>query len=101
MRTEFAQKFYWTNYSWYSTAYMLIETGVVGLIIYIISFLMLFFNIKRDALYASISKCMCLIAIILMIYNESLKTEAGYMIFFLIAIGFSGKREQEGEHGRR
>lgn len=38
--------------------------------------------------YGLLTRTMILISFILMIYNETLKTDAGYFIYFAIACGF-------------
>lgn len=85
--TKFCQLYESTHYSWFSTAYVFVQCGLIGLIIYIGSFIYLFFK-KKNKKYTLLSQTMVLLAFVLMMYNETLKTDAGYFVYFVIACGF-------------
>ena len=97
LKTLFSQQFYNMSYTLYSTAYVLVETGLIGLALYIFSFVALFSLCPKKTMYASASKCMCIMAIFLIIYDEALKIEIGYMVFFLIAICFNSNKGMRGK----
>lgn len=85
--TKFCQMYEPTHYAWFSTAYVFIQCGIIGLATYICSFLYLFFK-KKNKRYALLSQTMVLLAFVLMMYNETLKTDAGYFVYFAISSGF-------------
>ncbi len=84
---EFAKAYEWTHYSWMSTSYMFIETGFIGFICYSVSLLMPFFLHRKKSIYKNLSKLGAILLIAIMIYDEALRTEAAYMIFFLVSTG--------------
>lgn len=90
--SEFAQKFYNTHYSWYSFSYIFIETGLLGLLSYILSFINLNIYSKKSNRYSAITKCTSIISIFIIIYNETFKTEAGYLLFFLLSLSFINEK---------
>lgn len=92
LMSEFAHKFYNTHYSWYSLSYIFIETGLIGLFSYLLQFIILFIYSKRRNKYSVITRCTCIFSIFLIIYNETFRTEAGYLIFFLLALAFIDRK---------
>ena len=85
---EFARIYENTHFSWMSTSYMFIETGFIGFISYTISLALPLFKLYKKNIYRNLSRVGALSSIILMVYDEALRTEAAYMIFFLISTGF-------------
>lgn len=89
------------HYEWFSSAIMFLETGYVGLIIYLSFFVMCFVLARKrmksglsDELYCQISMIASLICIIMFFYNSALRTEAAYISFFALALPFSGGEKQ-------
>lgn len=85
--TKFCQMYESTHYSWFSSAYIFVQCGGIGLFLYIYSFIYLFIK-KKNIYYKFLSQTMTLLALVLIIYNETLKTDAGYFVYFAIASGF-------------
>lgn len=92
--TKFANIYDHTHYSWLSSSYILVETGIIGLILYLYSFVLLFLNNHRS-LMSEISKASCIIAVFLIIYNETFRTEAGYIMFFLLSLSYIDAEKKE------
>lgn len=93
------------HYEWFSSAIMFLETGYIGLIIYLSFFVMCFVLARKrmksglsDELLCQISMIASLICIIMFFYNSALRTEAAYISFFALALPFSGgeKQSQQG-----
>lgn len=84
---EFTQKYINTAYSWYSSSYLLVETGIIGFILYFIAFIM---PVRKKYIsYSSNRKmiiCTCIMSIMMIFYNETFRTEAGLMMCILFAI---------------
>ena len=80
--------FSYTNYAWFQSSYIFAETGIIGLIIYICTFISVFFNTKCENEYSNNAKVMAIMALLLIIYDEVLKTEGAYIIYFIISMGF-------------
>ena len=83
----FYGRFSWTHYSWITLAYIYVELGILGTILYIISMILPLFSRQRRPGGKFIISVMCTIGLLMMIYNECLRTEAGYLIYFMIAAG--------------
>lgn len=96
--TPFYNHYGWMHYTWLSTAHMYLENGLLGLVFLFGFFVM---NIvlcckyssefKNSSYAASINKISIICSVIAMmnlIYNNSLRTEAGYMIYLVIAFPY-------------
>ena len=83
-----------THYNWFSSAFIYLETGYIGLLLFFGFFGLVFFcahgQQKRGAslLHCQITKVMALCGVLIGIYNSSLRTEAGYMVYFVLALPF-------------
>ncbi len=84
--TPFAQKYFGTNYSWYSMPYILVETGFGGLIAYIWSFVSILTFTHRSNKYYAIAVSATFVSLFILFYDEAFKTEAGYLLFFMLSI---------------
>lgn len=93
--TSFSDRYEDLHYSIFSYAMMFLENGYIGLILYVLFFLLCFINARKQLKRESGNRLLCQVAIvmsvicfILLIYNSSLRTEAGYMIFFTLALPY-------------
>ena len=78
---------------------MILETGIIGLICYCSFFVRV--ALKSVAVYRTnkhrelecrLAELMSIISLVLIIYNASLRTEAGYMVYFVLALPFINDR---------
>lgn len=88
------------NYNWFSSAFMFLETGYLGIIIYlsffVICFIFAYLKKKRNdanELFCNISMIMSVVCVTMFFYNSSLRTEIAYMAFFALSLPFIQKRE--------
>ena len=97
--TFLATPFYLQNrllhYTWFSSAFLLLETGIVGLCLYLLFFVAVFINAgkrgrtgKANIVYCQMAQIMSIIGCLMVIYNSSLRIEAAYMLFFVLAVPF-------------
>ncbi len=86
--TLFARTYYDTHYSWYSMSYMFIEIGVIGLIVYILSFGVILCYTKKNNYFYQLTLSTVVISFFLLFYDELFRTEAGYLMFFLLSLPF-------------
>ena len=86
--TSFAKMYAGIHYSWFSAVYLFVQTGAIGLISYIFTFVYFFIKKKKNASFSSMSQVLSILAILLLFYGEALKTDAGYFVYFAIACGF-------------
>ena len=88
------------HYMWFSSSFLVLETGIVGLVLYILFFVAVFFQAgKREkekqanALYCQLARTMSVLCLFMIVYNGSLRTEAGFMMYFVLALPFIPKAE--------
>ena len=93
--TAFYDRYVDLHYSIFSISFMFIETGWIGLTLYISFFVACFifafksYKQKRgNLLFNQIGIIMSLLCFVLLFYNSSLRTEAGYMIYFALSLPF-------------
>lgn len=100
INTPFFEKYGDVHYSWLSHAFMYLECGWIGLIFYFGFFVLAYFrisNIEKQSqgdlkTYCRISKIVALLCMVISVYNSSLRTEAGYMAYFVLAMPFAAFR---------
>lgn len=91
------------HYSWLSHAFLYLETGWIGLVFYYGFFALVCFSIHRiekrseglTKTYCRMSRILSILCMIIAVYNSSLRTEAGYMMFFALAVPFALDRENK------
>ncbi len=83
------------RYSWFSCAFLFLETGYVGVLIYLSFFVMCYILSRKQIelnhtrpLLCQMSMIMSIICVILLFYNSSLRAEAGYMAYLVLALPF-------------
>lgn len=99
--TPFYQTYASLHYTWLSTAFWYLETGYLGLVFFFGFFLLIFFCAVRlekrsrgvAKTWCRMGKIMAVLCVLIAIYNSSLRTEAGYMAYFVLALPFVGDRE--------
>lgn len=92
--SDFYKRNGWLNYRWFAHQWMFLETGYLGLILYIliiVGFLIYgqFYSKKMDSqesMYCGTGKIMVVITVISMFCNALVKGDSGYIPFFGIAI---------------
>ena len=102
----FNSSFYLTyqdlHYQWFSDALVYIETGAIGLVLFESFFVGVFFACrklrKNKALWTElpnqaaietmvqVAGVVALMSIFVSVYNSSLHTDAGYMVYFLLSV---------------
>lgn len=91
----------WTNnYYVFSSGMIMLETGLIGTIAYVGFFLLVFFAAnsllrsgKGDEVYCQLTEVLALMSLVLYVYNCTLRTEVGYMLYFALALAFMGKKK--------
>lgn len=94
--TKFASMYSESNYSWFQGTYLFVQCGLVGLILYFATFVILLVK-KKENKYKTYSNMIILLAFFLIFYGETLKTDAGYFIYFAIATGFMSSEQNVAE----
>ena len=93
--STFHQKYEFLHYSWFSSAMMFLETGFVGIAIYISFFVICLKRAVSDLksgmgnkLFCQLTVIMAVMCIVLFFYNSSLRIESAYMVYFVLALPF-------------
>lgn len=90
------------HYYWLSTAMVYLETGFAGLAFFFGFFIMAFLGMRKIAKANPERRDVCVFAQIVAVvccavavYNSSLRTEAGYMAYFVLALPFCGLKPKQ------
>ncbi len=91
--TPFFQTYSHLNYTWFSSAFLFLEVGYVGLAVYLFFFVMCFVfawnTMRKDSnskLYCQLSMIMSAVCVLLTFYNSSLRFEVAYLVYFVLAL---------------
>lgn len=99
--TPFFESHQTVHYSYFSYAFLFLETGFVGLALYASFFVASFFVSRKlkklemaDGFACQMSIILSVISLILLVYNSSLRMEIGFMLFFVLALPIISANEQ-------
>ena len=106
VNTPFFERFGDLHYTWLSYAMMYLECGWIGLIFYFGFFVLVYFKIRRIEknciptvkAYCRIARIMAVLCVVISVYNSSLRTEAGYMAYFVLAVPFAAAKTGSENH---
>lgn len=83
------------NYIMFSSGFVMLETGLVGVITYLGIFVTIFFaawHLRRkgqgDSVYCLTTEILALMSLVLFLYNCTLRTEVGFLLYFALALAF-------------
>lgn len=89
------------HYTWFSSAFLFLETGFIGLGLYLSFFLAVMISAVKliksgnsDLTCCQISIIMSIVCMILTFYNSSLRIEVGYVAYFALALPFVCRNEK-------
>lgn len=99
--TPFYQSHSELHYTWFSSAFLFLEVGYIGILFFVLFFILCFVLsavMKKkgtsDTFYCQMAMIMCVVCIILMFYNPSLRSEISYLIYFILALPFIGCKKE-------
>ena len=91
--SPFYRNYGYLHYNWFSSAFMYLENGWLGLIFFFGFFFLIFFDMvimirekKGNQMFCQIAALCAAAAIMNGFYNGSLRMESGYMMYFMLAI---------------
>ena len=95
LTTPFYRQYGRLNYVWFSSAFLILETGLVGLMTYCSFFVYLYFAAgkrkrekKAPTVYCQMAQILSAMCLVLVVYNGSLRTEAAFMMYFVLSLPF-------------
>lgn len=99
--TPFFQEHGYLHYSWFSSAFLFLETGYVGLMLNLLFFVIAMIvsgkvlkgNTGENRLYGQIGMIIATVCIILTFYNSSLRTEIGYIAYLGLALPWIASKQ--------
>ena len=93
--SHFYQTHSYLHYTWFSSAMLFLETGLIGIALYISFFVICILFARKKLREQAGNKLFCQLAIVIavmccviMVYNSSLRIEAGYMAYLVLALPF-------------
>ena len=93
--TPFFQTYEYLHYSWFSSAFLFLETGYVGLglnlAFYVLALILSVRKLKQpdcNRLYCQMAIVFAVTCIVLTFYNSALRKEVGYIAYFVLALPF-------------
>ena len=99
--TPFYRRYGYLHYNWFSVAFMFLETGIIGLGCYVAFFLQVFkqsWNVSKRShqrmMDCQLAQVLSIVCLVLIIYHQSLRTEAGYMMYFILSLPFISDKSQ-------
>ena len=103
LNSPFFERFGDLHYTWMSHAMMYLECGWTGLVFYFGFFLLVYFRTRkiertggrRIKSHCLIARMMAVLCMVIAIYNSSMRTEAGYMAYFVLAVPFAVCRDKD------
>lgn len=101
--TPFYKEYGHLRYFWFSTAHITLETGYIGfsffLGFYVLIAVLSVIEIRKGSPYKTYWQLAIVIAVssvMIVIYNSSLRTEVGYMIYFMLSLPFALQKQVRG-----
>lgn len=100
--SEFYKQYEYLHYYYFSLSWMYIECGLIGVLLYLLSFILMatkgvnkLYNMRLDSdwefeLMAVVTAFM---AILLLVYNQSMRLSSAYLVYFVIAYIFIKPKE--------
>ena len=93
LNTDFYKQHSNLHYTWFHDAFLFLETGIIGVIFcmgfFVVTFVQsLLFKKHRESniMFCQLAMVVSIIAFFMVIYNSSLRSEAGYMVYFILAL---------------
>lgn len=92
--SDFYQQHSHLHYTWFLSAFLFLETGYVGLGLYLLFFAVCLVQALRlrgrggNTLYCQMGVIMSVMCMVLTFYNSALRAEGGYMAYFALALPF-------------
>lgn len=96
LTTRFYQVYEGLHYTWMSHAFLYLETGYLGLLYFFGFFLITAVTARRREgqagprwrAYCRVSRILAVVCMLVGLYNASLRSEAGYYVYFVLAMPF-------------
>lgn len=96
LNSAFYMSYGYLHYIWFSLGYLFVETGYIGVILYVMFFVMIFvMSLCRFKLWDSdeylLTTLFSIACLMIMVYNNSLRGNTAYVGWFLLSVPFVKK----------
>ncbi len=95
LQTPFYLQYEYLHYMWFSTAFVFLEMGWVGLIFFFGFFGVVYLRTNKlrkqggeNEVYCQLAMVTAVVCVMIGIYNSSLRSESGYLAYFIMALPF-------------
>lgn len=102
LNTSFYEKYSYLHYNWFSSAFMFLETGIIGFSLYLLFFISVYiFAGKRFKTGEGVPEACQLVRVLapvcllLIIYNASMRAEEAYIMYFVLALPFINRTQSK------
>lgn len=99
--TPFYETYGRIRYDWFTSSATLLEQGWLGMCFYVGFFLLIFYlagkakkNAGEDLLFCYMSQALSVISVMLMLYNNSMTLESGFIVYFILTIPFFAREQR-------
>ena len=89
------------HYSWFNSAFLFLETGYVGLTIYLAFFVVSFIsavnafkNKRGNVLFSQLAIIFSIMCIVLTFYNSTMRRECAFIMYFVLALPIMAPKSQ-------
>lgn len=98
LNTPFYEAHSYMNYNWFSVAFLYLEIGIVGLLLFLAFFvlciILIYSYLKKGASkieYCQMAIITAILAILFTVYNSSMRSECAFLPYFILALPFISK----------
>lgn len=95
LTTPFYRAYEHLHYTWFQLAMVMLETGVVGMALNLLFFVMVLIGARKrqkagtaDPYFCQMAQIIAVMCPLWFVYNSALRSEAGYMAYFVLALPF-------------
>lgn len=95
LQTPFYDAYKSLHYMWFSSAMLILETGIAGMAVYIAFFVVVYLSAgkrekqgRANILFCQLARITAVMSVVQIVYNSSMRTEAAYMLYFALALPF-------------
>lgn len=94
LTSPFYNKYKWLNYTYFSGAMLILETGILGLFLNISYFVSVYLAARRMLrkngipLYCYMTQILTILSVVLLAYGNAMRSEPAYIMYFVLALPF-------------
>ncbi|MBQ4552848.1 MAG: hypothetical protein IJA59_07850 [Clostridia bacterium] len=102
LNTAFFEQHGHLHYNWFSSSFMFLETGIIGLGLYMLFFAGVYVYTRKREKNGEAQRDICQlvrilapVCLLMIIYNVSMRAEEAYIMYFVLALPFINKKQRQ------